>query len=180
MAIGDRISAPAALLDASAGQKAERGAAGATPPPPAPVLRQHRDSLLPAVAAALSVKGGTHTHPGYKDDPLPQLHPLVAGFLAELPHSNRERFTGRCPEALLLSQYLATVEASRSRRASRKPLSLHDARKALKGARLTTVRIREEGDPAHGTHQPPCRSCTPLLEHFGVSSVAVTPPAAGG
>jgi hypothetical protein len=175
LAIGDRIPASATTLLAASPDPATAGFPASAPAPP---LRPQRDSLLPAVAAALSVKGGTHTHCGYKGEPLPELHPLVAEFLAALPPESWERFTGRCPEALLLSQYLTTVEANRSRRASRKPLSLHDARKSLKGSKLTTVRIREEGDPAHGTHQPPCRACAPLLEHFGVRSVAVAPPAA--
>ncbi|MFF2046135.1 YwqJ-related putative deaminase [Kitasatospora sp. NPDC058170] len=143
-----------------------------------PVLRHHRDSLLPAVAAALSLRGGeVHTLAGDKPSRRPVLHPLVGDFLDDLPVEHRERFTGRCPEAVLLSQYLTTVDGRRSKRAARKPMSLHDARKALKGSRLTTVRIREEHDPAHGTHAPPCRSCAPLLEHFTVQSVAVGPPA---
>ncbi|MFE9425209.1 YwqJ-related putative deaminase [Kitasatospora sp. NPDC006697] len=146
------------------------------PPPGAPLLRHDRDSLLPAVAAALSLRGGeVHTLAGRKSDSEPQPHPLVAEFLSRLPVEQRERFTGRCPEVLLLSQYLGTVDAGRSKRAARKPLSLHEARKALKGAKLTTVRIREQDDPAHGTHAPPCRSCEPMLEHFTVLSVAVGP-----
>ncbi|WP_369916048.1 YwqJ-related putative deaminase [Plantactinospora sp. KBS50] len=36
------------------------------------------------------------------------------------------------------------------------------------GARLRLVRVREPGDPAHGTGQQPCRSCTALLDWFGV------------
>ncbi|MFJ9441003.1 YwqJ-related putative deaminase [Kitasatospora sp. NPDC101235] len=143
-----------------------------------PVLRHHRDSLLPAVAAALSLKGGeVHTLAGDKDARRPVLHHLVADFLDTLPTEARERFTGRCPEAVLLSQYLAAVDGRRSKRAARKPMTLHEARKALKGSRMTTVRIREEGDPAHGSHAPPCRSCAPMLEHFTVRSVAVGPPA---
>ncbi|WP_083977542.1 YwqJ-related putative deaminase [Kitasatospora azatica] len=146
------------------------------PPPTAPLLRHHRDSLLPAVAAALSLRGGdVHTLAGRKADTEPVLHPLVGEFLEKLPVEQRERFTGRCPEAVLLSQYLSTVDAGRSKRAAKKPFSLHEARKALKGAKLTTVRIREQDDPAHGTHAPPCRSCEPLLEHFTVQSVAVGP-----
>ncbi|WP_406202478.1 YwqJ-related putative deaminase [Kitasatospora sp. NBC_01560] len=142
-----------------------------------PLLRHHRDSLLPAVAAALSLKGGeVHTLAGDKPARRPALHPLVGDFLDTLPPEHRERFTGRCPEAVLLSQYLAAVDARRSKRAARKPMSVQDARKALKGSRLTTVRIREEHDPAHGTHAPPCRSCVPMLEHFTVQSVAVGPP----
>ncbi|MFF2657698.1 YwqJ-related putative deaminase [Kitasatospora sp. NPDC058032] len=145
-----------------------------------PVLRHHRDSLLPAVAAALSLKGGeVQTLAGDKSDRRPVLHPLVGDFLDALPPEHRERFTGRCPEAVLLSRYLTAVDGRRSKRAARKPMTLHEARKALKGARLTTVRIREEHDPAHGTHAPPCRSCAPLLDHFTVQSVAVGPAAAG-
>lgn len=131
---------------------------------------------MPIVAAALSLRSGeTRTCAGEKTDRPPPLHPLVIEFLDTLPHESRERFTGRCPEAVLLSQYLDEVEGGRSRRSSRKPLGDGDARKALRGARLTTVRIREEGDPAHGTHQPPCRSCLPMLAHFGVQTVALAP-----
>ena len=144
----------------------------------APPLRHRRDSLLPAVAAALSLRGGgVLTLAGDKSEHAPGLHPLVVEFLDGLPVEHRERFTGRCPEAVLLSQHLTAVDAGRSKRAARKPLSLGDARKSLKGARLTTVRIREEHDPAHGTHAPPCRSCAPLLDHLNVQSVAVGPPA---
>jgi YwqJ-like deaminase len=139
----------------------------------APLMRQRRDSLMPIVAAALSVRGGTHTCVGEKAGPPPQLHPLVAVFLDALPLAQRERFTGRCPEAVLLSQFFTATEEARSKRASRRPFTEGDARKALRGARMTTVRIREDGDPAHGTHQPPCRSCAPLLAHFGVQTVAL-------
>lgn len=147
------------------------------PPAAAPVLRHHRDSLLPAVAAALSLRGGdVQTLAGRKSDEQPELHPLIAEFHARLPIEQRERFTGRCPEAVLLSRYLTTLDAGRSKRAAKKPLTLHEARKALKGAKLTTVRIREEDDPAHGTHAPPCRSCVPLLDHLSVQSVTVAQP----
>ncbi len=145
----------------------------------APLLRERRDSLMPVVAAALSLRGGeTHTCAGEKTDRAPELHPLVESFLDGLPVEARERFTGRCPEAVLLSQYFRTAEDNRSRRAARRLFTEGDARKALRGARLTTVRIREEGDPAHGTHQPPCRSCEPMLAHFGVRVVALAPAAA--
>ncbi|MBB1247312.1 hypothetical protein GL263_27760, partial [Streptomyces durbertensis] len=98
-------------------------------------------------------------------------HPLVQDFLDTLTTAHRERHTGRCPEAVLISRYLTTAEAGRSKRASRKPLTAGDARRALKNAKLTTRRIREEGDPRHGTYAPPCRSCAALLAHFGVRAV---------
>ncbi|SEK24573.1 YwqJ-related putative deaminase [Streptacidiphilus jiangxiensis] len=141
---------------------------------PAPLLRHRRDSLMPIVAAALSVRGDTYTHVSEKSEP-PLLHPLVGEFLAGLPVEHRERYTGRCPEAVLLSQFLDQTESGRSGRAARKSFGEGDARKALRGAKMTTVRIREEGDPAHGTHQPPCRSCEPLLAHFGVKTISLHP-----
>lgn len=136
-----------------------------------PVLRHRRDGILPALAAALSVRGSTYTYAGSRADQPPALHPLVRDFLEALPITQQERFTGRCPEAILLSQYLSSVDAGRGSRALRRSLSRGAARRALKHAKLTTRRIREDGDPEHGSFAPPCRSCAPLLEHFGVRTV---------
>ncbi|MBL1117172.1 hypothetical protein JK364_33030 [Streptomyces sp. 110] len=137
-------------------------------PPP---LHHRRDGILPAVAAALSVRGETLTCTGGKADQPPTLHPLVREFLDALASGQRERFTGRCPEVILLSRHLASVEAGRSKRASRKPLTQGEARRSLKQAKLTTRRIREAGDPQHGSYAPPCLSCAALLAHFGVRVV---------
>jgi hypothetical protein len=133
-----------------------------------PVLRHRRDGILPAVAAALSIRDEVLTCTGSKAEQPPELHPVVRDFLDALPVGQRERFTGRCPEAVLVSRHLTAVEANRGKRASRKPLTQSEARKALRGAKLTARRIREDGDPAHGAYAPPCRSCAPLLAHFGV------------
>ncbi|QES48627.1 hypothetical protein DEJ50_13130 [Streptomyces venezuelae] len=142
----------------------------------APTLRFRRDGILPTIAAALSVRGETLTSTAGKGDQPPVLHPLVQDFLDTLTSSQRERFTGRCPEAILLSRHLATVEGARSKRASRKPLTAGEARRALKNARITARRIREDGDPLHGSYAPPCRSCDALLAHFGVRPVDLTTP----
>ncbi|WP_405898179.1 YwqJ-related putative deaminase [Streptomyces sp. NBC_00727] len=142
---------------------------------PAPRLGQRRDGILPAVAAALSVRGETLTCTAGKGDQPPVLHHLVQDFLDTLPSGQRERFTGRCPEAILLSRHLTAAEADRSKRAQRKPLTNGEARRALKHARLTTRRIREDGDPLHGTYAAPCRSCAVMLAHFGVRPVDLTP-----
>ena len=138
---------------------------------PPPVLRHRRDGILPAVAAALSVRDEVLTCTGSKADQPPELHPLVQDVLDTLPVTQRERFTGRCPEAVLLSRYLTAVDTARGKFASRKALSGGEARRALKGARLTARRIREDGDPAHGSYAPPCRSCRQLLTYFGVRPV---------
>ncbi|GAA0591173.1 YwqJ-related putative deaminase [Streptomyces crystallinus] len=140
----------------------------------APVLLHRRDGILPAVAAALSVRGETLTCTAGKGDQPPVLHPLVQDFHDTLTSGQRERFTGRCPEAILLSRQLSSLESARtgkSRRSGRKPLTHSEARRALKHAKVTARRIREDGDPLHGSYAPPCRSCTALLAHFGVRAV---------
>ncbi|WNI15845.1 YwqJ-related putative deaminase [Actinacidiphila sp. ITFR-21] len=164
------------------------GAAGAADPRPAwsaepdgaapPVLRHRRDGILPAVAAALFLPGEVLTCTGSKAEQPAELHPVVRDFLDALPVGQRERFAGRCPEAVLLSRHLRAVEAGRGRRAARHPLTRGEARRSLRGARLTARRIREDGDPAHGAYAPPCRSCAPLLAHLGVRPF--DPDAEGG
>ncbi|MET9483385.1 YwqJ-related putative deaminase [Streptomyces sp. NPDC006638] len=145
-----------------------------TEPHRAPALRQRRDGILPAVAAALTVRGETLTCTAGKADRPPALHPLVQDFLDTLTSGQRERFTGRCPEAILLSRHLTATEEGRSKRARRKPLTHGEARRSLKQAKLTARRIREDGDPLHGSYAPPCRSCTAMLAHFGVQPVDPT------
>lgn len=149
-----------------------------TEPNQPPHLHHRRDGILPAVAAALSVRGETLTCTAGKGDQPPVLHPLVQDFLDALTSNQRERFTGRCPEAILLSRQLTAADRSRSKRAQRKPLTNGEARRALKHARLTARRIREDGDPLHGSYAPPCRSCTEMLAHFGVRPVDLTTGAA--
>ncbi|MFE2926776.1 YwqJ-related putative deaminase [Streptomyces goshikiensis] len=168
---------------AATGRNAAATAAGGDPRlrwsstdgPAVPVLRFRRDGILPTVAAALSVRGETLTSTAGKGDQPPALHPLVQDFLDTLTSGQRERFTGRCPEAILLSRHLSAIEGARSKRASRKPLTASEARRSLKNSKITARRIREDGDPLHGSYAPPCRSCDALLSHFGVRSIDLTP-----
>lgn len=150
---------------------------GSDDPVGPPVLRHRRDGIMPAVAAALLIRDDVLTCTGAKGEQPPVLHPIVQDFLDALPVAQRERFAGRCPEPVLISRHLTAVEANRGKRASRKPLTQGEARKALRGAKLTSRRIREDGDPTHGAYAPPCRSCAPLLSHLGVKPVD---PAAEG
>ncbi|MEV2213752.1 YwqJ-related putative deaminase [Streptomyces sp. NPDC050997] len=145
-----------------------------TETPHAPTLRHRRDGILPTVAAALSVRGATLTGTAARGDQPPALHPLVQDFLDTLPSGQRDRFTGRCAEAMLISRHIAAVDAARSKRAARKPITNGEARKALKQAKLTTRRIREDGDPLHGSFAAPCRACAALSDHFGVRVVDST------
>ncbi|RMB84575.1 YwqJ-related putative deaminase [Streptomyces shenzhenensis] len=146
--------------------------------PHAPTLLHRRDGILPTVAAALSVRGTTLTGTAARGDQNPSLHPLVQDFLDTLTSDQRDRFTGRCAETILISRHIATADAARSKRAARKPMTNGEARKALKQAKLTTRRIREDGDPLHGHFAAPCRACTALSAHFGVR--VVDPATANG
>jgi hypothetical protein len=143
-------------------------------PGPAPALRHRRDGILPTVGAALSVRGETLTCTASRGNQPPVLHPLVQDFLDTLTSGQRERFTGRCPEAILLSRHLSAAESGRSKRARRKPLTTGEAKRTLRNAKITARRIREDGDPLHGSYAAPCRSCTALLAHFGVRPVDPT------
>jgi hypothetical protein len=145
-----------------------------TAAPHAPALRHRRDGILPTVAAALSVRGATLTGTAARGDQPPALHPLVQDFLDTLTSAQRDRFTGRCAETILISRHIAAADAARSKRAARKPMSNGEARKALRQAKLTTRRIREDGDPLHGSFATPCRACTALSAHFGVRIVDPT------
>lgn len=140
----------------------------------APRLQHRRDGILPAVAAALSVRGETLTCTAGKGDQPPYCTRSSRTSSTPSPAAAWERFTGRCPEAILLSRQLTAAESTRSKRAQRKPLTNGEARRALKHSRLTARRIREDGDPMHGSYAPPCRSCTAMLAHFGVRPVDLT------
>ncbi len=140
-----------------------------------PVLLHRRDGILPTVAAALSVRGATLTGTAARGDTPPALHPLVQDFLDTLTSAQRDRFTGRCAETILISRHIAAADAARSKRAARRPMTNGEARKALKHAKLTARRIREDGDPLHGSFATPCRACTALSAHFGVRIVDPAP-----
>lgn len=169
--------APRTAVDAAPQTDPRVGWTATTPDTP-PTPRHRRDGILPAVAAALSVRGRTLTSTGSKGDQEPEPHPLVRDFLDTLGTEHRTRHTGRCPETALISRYLTTSEATRTtkrtnRRSTAKPrpLTHAEARRALKNAKITARHIREAGDPLHGRYAPPCRTCAALLAHFGVRPV---------
>lgn len=107
----------------------------------------------------------------------PNLHPLVAAFLADLPVAYRERGNDRCSEVAALSDALHAEDARRAT-AGQPPISLDEARtELLRGADVVTYRVREPGDPTGGQTAPPCVSCLALLRHFGFTLQAPEPPA---
>lgn len=136
-----------------------------------PLLHHRRDGILPTIAAALSIRGTILTGTAARGDTPPDLHPLVQDFLDTLTSGQRDRFTGRCAETILISRHITAADNARSKRAARKPMTNGEARRALKQGKLTARHIREDGDPLHGSFATPCRSCTALTAHFGVRVV---------
>jgi hypothetical protein len=121
----------------------------------------------PATSGALLLGDTVYTHTSVKGDLAPTLHPLVAGYLGELPANSRERYAGRCAEAVLVSDRLYEAEASAGA-----PLTPNQGRAAVWGGRIVVTRVREAGDPEHGTVEAPCRSCALLLRWFGIEAAA--------
>ncbi|GAA0263689.1 YwqJ-related putative deaminase [Cryptosporangium japonicum] len=122
---------------------------------------------LPMTAGALIVGGTVHSHTSMRGDVAPNLHPLVARLLDELPAEKRERYAGWCAEVALISDRLHDADKNAGR-----PITVEEARAALSGGQIHISRIREDGDPTHGQFQPPCRSCTVLLDEFGITTVS--------
>ena len=122
---------------------------------------------LPMTAGALIVGGTVHSHTSMRGDNPPNLHPIVVGILDGLPAEKRERYTGWCAEVALISDRLHGAEKDAGR-----PITANEAKAALQGGQIHISRIREDGDPTHGDFQPPCRSCTVLLEEFGITTVS--------
>ena len=122
---------------------------------------------LPMTAGALIVGGMVYSHTSIRGDVSPNLHPIVARILDELPVEKRERFAGWCAEVVLISDRLHEAEKEAGQ-----PITLADAKNTMRGGQIHISRIREDGDPTHGRFQPPCRSCTVLLDEFGVTTVS--------
>jgi hypothetical protein len=119
----------------------------------------------PATAAALLVDGQVFTHSSVRGDLPPELHPVIRRVLTTLPVSRRERYLGWCAEPVLLSDRLFEAGSDLPPGVD---LTLAQAQAALRGARMVVTRVREHGDPTHGTVQPSCRSCAVLLDLFGI------------
>nr|WP_256340156.1 YwqJ-related putative deaminase [Streptomyces sp. 2231.1] len=52
--------------------------------------------------------------------------------------------------------------------ANRGRTTLDEAAEHFSGSAVVSRKIRPEGDPEHGRHAKPCRSCAALLERLGI------------
>ncbi len=124
--------------------------------PRVPTLRHRRDGILPTVAAALSVRGATLTGTAARGDQPPALHPLVQDFLDTLTSTQRDRFTGRCAEALLISRQITVADDGPQ--PTRRPQT-HDQRRSPQ-----STQTRQTHRPPHPRgRRPPPRQLRPTL-----------------
>ncbi|MEU0004149.1 YwqJ-related putative deaminase [Streptomyces sp. NPDC006314] len=119
-------------------------------------------------AASLLVNGKIFSQTDLDADSDPDLHPAVAEFLQQLPAAQREPFMGHCAETALISDQLWGLD---EQLASGGRTTLDDATGHFSGSAMVTRKIRPEGDPEHGRHAKPCRSCAALLERLGIEVV---------
>ncbi|MFI0810923.1 YwqJ-related putative deaminase [Streptomyces echinatus] len=124
--------------------------------------------VVPGVAASLLVQGAIVSHTNLTGDETPRLHPAVRAFFDTLPVDRREPFIGYCAESALVSDQLWALD---QRRADGGSTSLAEARDHFAGSALVAKKIRDHGDPEHGTPAPVCRSCSALLDELGVDVI---------
>ncbi|WIM92462.1 YwqJ-related putative deaminase [Actinoplanes oblitus] len=136
------------------------------PPRPPRVIPQPR--RFPAMMSRLTVGDRSWVAlSGRSEAGLPP-HPAVATFFEAMPPHYRERGCERSAEAAVFSRFLWEQENARTG-AGRPRLTPPEMRELVRGARLETFRIREDGDPTGGT---PVSSRLPvllLLDFLGLS-----------
>ncbi|RYJ26651.1 hypothetical protein CU044_3707 [Streptomyces sp. L-9-10] len=124
--------------------------------------------LIPGVAASLLVQEKIVSHTSLAGEDLPRLHPAVQDFFDALPVGQREPFIGYCAESALISDQMWALD---QQRADRGTTSLREARAHFEGAALVAKKIRDHGDPEHGTPAAVCRSCSALLGELGIDVI---------
>ncbi|MGC0419336.1 SUKH-3 domain-containing protein [Embleya sp. AB8] len=139
------------------------------PETPVEVLDGIPVDFLPATSGALTIADYVFSHTSLKGDGEPNLHPVLREFLDALPVRLLEPGIGRCAEAVLVSDALWHMQEDWGD----EPMDPEWACESFRHntAAVTVTRIREWGDPTHGTFQPPCRSCAAMLEYFHIEVV---------
>jgi hypothetical protein len=124
--------------------------------------------MAPATATHLALADGRQYRGiSMKGDGRPDYHPLVLEVVLRLPPEDRERGFERCAEVAALSDALHTEDARREA-AGQPAITAEEASEVLfRGARATTYKVRESGDPEGGEISVPCISCMLLYERFG-------------
>ncbi|HEX5741321.1 MAG TPA: SUKH-3 domain-containing protein [Pilimelia sp.] len=145
-------------------RRADLVATGGTADPVVALRREAARRPTPTVAAHLTARGRAHVAHGAKGDQQLRHHPLVRGFLRELPAGELVRGCERHAELVVLSDVLHAADAARGTAVTTEA----QARGLLAEAHLELYHVREPRDPVGGTAAAACATCVRVLVHLGV------------
>jgi hypothetical protein len=147
--------------------RAGRSVVSRTVDPAVELLRAGRRLPTPGAAAHLTVQHDLHIGHAAKGDLRLQHHPLIQGYLDNLPTGHLVRGGARHAELVVVSDVLHEYDRRRTA-VGQPPLTEESARDLFGSAQLELFRVREPGDPAGGAAERPCDSCVRALVHFGL------------
>lgn len=121
------------------------------------------------VASTLLIRGTVVSATSLHGKGRPQLHFTLLDFFAGAPHRKGGPPRGDCAECVLVSDQLYALDAARG---DGRITTLREAAEHLSGAVMTSVLIRQAGDPEHGKATEPCPACASLLAALGIEFIA--------
>ncbi|MEU1399549.1 SUKH-3 domain-containing protein [Micromonospora zamorensis] len=142
------------------------------------LAREIHRAATPNTAAHLTLDGRIWTAQGTRADVPLNHHPLVRGYLDQLPPGDLVRGGEAHAELIVVSDVLHEYDHRRAAEGIA-PMGRAEAAALLEGARFEIFRIREPGDPAGGPAELPCDSCITFLVRANVlpeSARAYTEP----
>ena len=174
-AVNDGFGVPSMVLDRASGELV----VGGTLPPdhiaewytrgslPRTVPDPNAPRRFPATMCQLTISERSWAALSLRGDTDRPTHPVISSFFAAMPPNYRERGCERSAEAAAFSEMLIAEEMARAE-AGLPPLTLADVRECVRGARVRTFSIREDGDPASGTQLRPTVPILLLLDYLGL------------
>ena len=176
--VNDGFGIPSMVLDRASGELVVGGTLPpdhiaewyikVTGPPPAPdPSAPAGPRRYPATMCQLTISERRWTALSRRRDTDRPTHPVISSFFAAMPPGYRERGCERSAEAAAFSEMLIAEELARAE-AGLPPLTLADVRECVRGARVRTFSIREDGDPASGTPLRPTVPVLLLLDYLGL------------
>lgn len=136
-------------------------------PPPRPAPRVPGPRRYPATMSRLTIGDRTWAALSLRSETSRPLHPAVSTFFEAMPAPYRERGCERSAEAAVFSEFFWAEENARAANGD-PPLTLADLRQLVRGARLETFRIREDGDPTSGSTVRPSLPAILFLDYLGL------------
>ncbi|GAA4945428.1 YwqJ-related putative deaminase [Actinoplanes utahensis] len=136
-------------------------------PPPRPTPQVPEPRSFPATMSRLTIGDRYWVARSRRSDTGRPLHPAVSTFFQAIPAHYRERGGERSAEAAVFSEFFWAEETARVENGEPPPTPA-EMRKLVRGARLETFRIREDGDPLSGTTVRPGLPVLLFLDYLGL------------